>query len=583
MNQPIKKSEPTKAELIKINSQNLRGAITEEIESEARGKFSPESENLLKFHGIYQQKDRDRRPPSERKKGPKPFVLMVRGRIPGGRLNSQQWAAWDEASAASSGSLRLTSRQSIELHSVLKRDLKETIAKINAGLSTTTGSCGDVVRNVVQPVNPWQSPQLKAIDPVVDKISSYFEVQSNAYYEIFCDGKKIDSTQEPDLIYGKAYLPRKFKIAVTVEGNNSVDLFTNDLGIVAQLDQNNHIIGFFVFAGGGLGQSHSDPSTFARLADYLGWIPQEWLIPVSEAVIKVQRDYGNREDRSHARLKYLIDKRGLDWFREKVEKESGLSFQDKAFGTWNTPSYLGWQQGAQGLWSLGIHILSGRIIDTEGKPLKSMLRYLIEKYDLQVQITPQQDLVLLGIESAQKQEIDNFLKKSNIFHQSSAPVFESAMTCVALPLCSKAFAEAERAGPDLFTSIDRLLKEHSLEQRAPIVRISGCPNGCSRPFVAEFGLVGEKPNKYALYAGGDREGTRLAFKIYSLASMDDTLKILDFLFFAWTRFGKQDEWFGDFIFRIGKEKIINLINFLFKDKSLGVGELSLKANESRSL
>jgi len=547
-------NEKTKAELLKEESRGLRGNLAVDLVSEET-RFGTASETLLKFHGIYQQKDRDRRKPGEPSTGPKPFTLMVRGRIPGGRLTAEQWLKWDQiADRYSTSGLRLTTRQSLQLHGILKSNLKATIKEINEALVTTVGACGDVVRNVTQAVNPWGDKKLAQLDSLSDHISKYFEASSSAYFEIFLDGQPV-SEEKTDPIYGTAYLPRKFKIGITAAGNNSIDILAQDLGLAATYDHRGLIDGYFVFAGGGMGMSHSNPDTHPRLASNLGWIPAAKVLATTEAVVTVQRDHGNREDRNFARLKYLLDKNGVDWFRSEVEKRAETRFEDRPLPPWKTPNYLGWHPHADGSLTLGFHLLSGRVVDAANRPLKSTLSHLISKYNLQIQMTPDQDLILFGIRPIDRREIEGYLDAHGISPLSPRQLFDRALTCVALPTCSKALAESERVGHEVFSTLQEVLDEFKLSDRAPIVRITGCPNGCARPYTAELGLVGQLPGHYALFLGGDSEGQRLATKIKDKVPLTEIGNVFRRVAKIWAARGESGELLGDFSVRYGLERL----------------------------
>lgn len=546
--------EKTKVELLKEESHNLRGTLIEDVVSEAP-RFGNNSELLLKFYGIYQQKDRDRRKAGEPAGEPKPFTLMVRGRIPGGRLTADQYLAWDKvADQYSSHGLRLTTRQSIQIHGVLKKNLKATVKEVHEALSSTVGACGDVVRNVTQAVNPWGDPKIAQIEGIVDQLSQHFEAESNAYFEIFLDGEQVVEEKD-DPIYGKAYLPRKFKLGVTVAGNNSIDIYTHDLGLVATFDEAGILEGYHVLVGGGMGMSHSDNATHPRLADDMGWIRAEAVLAVSEAIITTQRDHGNREDRTFARLKYLLDKKGLDWFRLEVERRANISFEARPIPAWKTPRYLGWNKHRDGSLTLGFHTLSGRIVDSRDKPLKSALRDIIRDYQLHVQVTAEQDLVLYGIRPEDQKPIEAFLDSHGLSGLSPRQVYDRALTCVALPTCIKALAEAERVGPEIFGALQESLDRYELSPRAPVIRITGCPNGCARPFAAEIGLVGQAPGQYALFLGGDEEGLRLAQKVKDKVKITELPELFQKLTEIWAREGEVAERLGDFVNRFGHERV----------------------------
>lgn len=525
---------------LKAGSDFLRGSLAEELASPAE-KLSADAAQLIKFHGLYQQKDRDRGP------APKPAVLMVRGRIPGGRLGPAQWAAWDRlADAYGDGTLRLTTRQSVELHGVLKGDAKAALKGLQEALLTTKGACGDVVRNVMEAPNPWGRADLAQLDPIAQALSDHFQARSNAYAEVWLDGEKaLGPASEP--LYGKTYLPRKFKLTLTLAGNNSVDAYTQDLAFAGTLDGKGRLDGWFVLAGGGMGMTHGDATTFPRLGDLLGWVPAAALIPVAEAVVTVHRDHGHRLNRKRARLKYLVHDRGLPWFRAEVEARAGLAFEDLELPSWDTPSTLGWTKRADGSWALGFHTLSGRIAG----PLKAALADLVAQHGLDVQLTPEQDLVLLGIHRQARGTVEAFLAARGVAWASPSKLHDRTLACVALPLCAVAITEAERAAPDFAALVDGLLAKHGLRDRAPVFRITGCANGCARPYAAELALVGQAVDRYAVFAGGAAEGTRLAFPVAERVPTAELPDLLDRLLAAWKAEGRAHEPFGAFAARLG--------------------------------
>lgn len=529
---------------LKAQSGFLRGTLAEELASPAE-KLSADASQLVKFHGLYQQKDRDKGPE------PKPPVLMVRGRIPGGRLTPAQWAAWDRlADDFGDGTLRLTTRQSLELHGVLKGDAKNTLKALHEALLTTKGACGDVVRTVMAAPNPWGRADLAQLGPVAEALSEHFQARSNAYAEVWLDGAKVEGP-ETEPLYGQTYLPRKFKIAVTLAGNNSVDAYTQDLAFAGTLDGRGRLNGWFVLAGGGMGMTHGDASTFPRLADVLGWIPAQALIPVAEAVVTTQRDHGNRFNRKRARLKYLIHDRGLAWFKGEVERRAGLAFEDLELPAWRTPSTLGWTRRADGSWALGFHTLSGRIAGE----LKRAIAELVTTHGLDVQLTPDQDLILLGIPRQARAAVEAFLASLGVAWRSPSKLYDRALACVALPLCAAAITEAERVAPDLTALVNGLLAKHGLEERAPLFRITGCANGCARPYAAELALVGQAAGRYAIFAGGDPEGTRLAFAVAERVPAAGLPGALDRLFALWKAGGGGGEGLGDWAARLGAAEL----------------------------
>jgi len=538
-------------EVLKRNSRYTRGTLAEELASPERG-FAKESEPILKHHGLYQQKDRDRR-----KEDPPP-VLMVRGRIPGGRLGSGQYLGWDAmADRFGDGSLRVTTRQSLELHGVLKGGLKDTLKGLHAALSETQGGCGDVVRNVTLAPNPWNRPDLAQLEPVADLLSSHFMARSRAYAELWLDGEKLEEPAEPEPVYGALYLPRKFKFALTAAGENLVDLYTNDVGLAATFRDGN-LEGWFVFVGGGMAMSHNDPTTFPRLSDLLGWVPAGEVLAVAEAVVKLQRDEGNREDRRHARFKYLVHGRGPAWIKAEVERRSGSTFQDRVLPPWRVTDVLGWLPRTDGTWAFGVHTPSGRIAGE----LKATLRALVAAHGLSVILSPDQDLILAGIPSGVRPEVEAALGD-----RVADPLARRALACVALPLCGLAITEGERGMPDVLQFLREALVRHGRLERAPVFRLTGCPNGCARTYSAELALVGQAVGKYALWAGGDAQGTRLAFEVRQKVAMAELPVVFDRLVAAWAGAGvdcegaegAQAEPFGDFAARLGPAGLAALL------------------------
>lgn len=547
-----------KNEILKAESQGLRGSIAEELANDAPN-VSEASNQLLKFHGIYQQDNRD-----ERVRTPegtqKAYSLMLRGRIPGGRLDAGQALVWfDLGERFGGGSLRLTTRQTLQLHGILKGNIKPVIQELHAALLSATGACGDVVRNVTQAPNPLQQHDLAQLNAYADLLSNHFIVASNAYAEIFLDGEPVleeTAPAEPDPIYGTTYLPRKFKIGITLAGNNSIDLYTNDMGFAATLDASGTIDGFFVFAGGGLGMTHNKPQTFPRAADCLGWVAEPDLLKVAEAIVTTQRDYGNRTDRKQARLKYLIHKQGVEWFKQQVTARCGVAFEPRELPAWNSPSYLGWHRTEQNRWSLGFHTLAGRLRDREDYPIFSCLRRIVEKTRCAVQLTADQDLILLGLSDSDKLTIETLLAEFNIDPASPSKLRDRALACPALPTCGLAITEAERYLPDFLEQIETLLAKHALMDRAPVFRMTGCPNGCARPYSAELGLVGRTLDQYALFLGADKEGTRVGDLILEQVSKEDLSPTLDKLFAYWKNNSTPDETLGHFSQRVDREALI---------------------------
>ncbi|GIX42308.1 MAG: sulfite reductase subunit beta [Leptospiraceae bacterium] len=526
--------------MIKAFSNFLRGTIKEELNDDVP-YFNENNVQIIKFHGMYQQDDRDKR--IRTKEGLQKFhQLMVRCKIPAGNLTREQYIAMDNlATQYGNKTLRITTRQSFQFHGVLKKDVKNVIQEINRVYLTTIGACGDIVRGVTGPVNIKKDPLIYKVHEVVKQIAEHFYPKTHAYAEIWLDEKPVSPNTESEPIYGSQYLPRKFKIGITKAGLNSNYFFTNDLGIAVDF-HGNDIAGYYFYAGGGMGNTHRDDSTFPAISQYLGWISRDDLIPVAEAVIKVQRDYGNRKDRRHARLKYLIAERGINWFREKVEEYSGIKFFIKDEPEWQDLEYLGWHKAYDGTWSLGVHILSGRI---EGK-IKAILRKIAEDYNVSFQTTPEQDIIIFNITDEIKPEIERLFSIYNYEYLPKQKVYHKAIACPALPTCGLAITESERILPYVLGIISQKLKKYNLEDKAPIFRMTGCPNGCANPYVAEIALVGRSKDVYALYLGGSRTGDRVAKEITDTITIPEFEEFLDKLFFYWAKLGKN-QYLGDFV------------------------------------
>ncbi len=554
----MEEKELSKVEYIKAESRGLRGTLAEELK-DGNDFFSEDNTQLLKFHGLYQQKSRERIKDEKGEDIEQPNSFMLRGRIPGGRMNAAQYMIWDDlGDRFGGGALRLTTRQSIQFHALPKTSLQTVITEINRINQSTMGACGDVVRNVTQAVNPWKRKDLAQLNSVSELLSDHFKFKSNSYIEIWMGDKQLNSDMD-DPIYGKTYLPRKFKIGVTLVGINHIDLYTNDMGFAATLDSSGNIDGFFVFAGGGMGMTHNKPETYPRAADLLGWIPKDGLIPTAEAIVTAHRDFGDRTNRKHARLKYVLQEKGVEWFRTETESRSKVKFTEKPLPEWKSPSILGWIPAEDGTYSLGFHTLAGRLKDSPGKPLKTALKEIIKKYNLSVQISPDQDMILMDISKESKPEIEKTLSAYGIEYRSPKPLYDRALACPALPTCGLALTESERSFPGLLSELQKVLDKHSLSEKAPLLRMTGCPNGCARPYSAEIGIIGQQSGgKYAIYAGGDPEGTRVGFQIAGKILQADIPSLLEKIFIHW-KSEKPEISFGDFVFSKGKDAVIEMI------------------------
>jgi sulfite reductase (NADPH) hemoprotein beta-component len=501
----------SKNEGLKVSCPTLEGTIAQSLADEATDRFSDEDYEFLKFHGVYQQDDRDLR-----KSGNKHYMMMVRTRFPGGVLSGSQYVVCDDlATRYGNNTLRVTTRQDFQFHGVIKRDVRNTIRSLNEALMTTIAACGDVARNVMAPPTPATSAVVDEVLTQAAALSKALSPTTRAYHSIWLEGQELSLAGEEkaphtDPLYRQNYLPRKFKVAFAIPPINDVDVFANDLGFVA-IVEGDRIAGYNLLAGGGLGMSHGNPQTYPRVADIVGFLKPEHLETFAKAVLTVHRDFGDRSNRKHARLKYVIAERGVDWFRSEIEQRTGIVLEPARPFTFSTQGDVyGWHQQKDGRWFLGLFIENGRIADRPGYQLKTGLRKAIEKYLPEVRLTPTQNLLLVNVEAADRAGIDHVLAEHGV---SSANPFSrtrlASMACPSLPTCGLGLAESERALPNLLTQIETLLNELGLSDEEIVVRMTGCPNGCARPYLAEVAFVGKAPNKYQLYLGGSEKGTRL--------------------------------------------------------------------------
>jgi sulfite reductase (NADPH) hemoprotein beta-component len=547
------KAPPSPIEKVKADSRFLRGSIAQSLLDPATGGLAEADTHLIKLHGSYQQDDRDIREERRLQKLEPAYSFMIRTRLPGGVCTPQQWLALDElATRFANGSLRLTTRQAFQLHGVIKRDLKPTIAAMNAVLIDTIAACGDVNRNVLASANPLASQLHAMIHDWAVRLSEHLLPRTRAYHEIWLDGAPVaGGEQEP--IYGPTYLPRKFKAAFVVPPVNDVDVFAQDLGFVAIASHANSatLDGFNVTAGGGLGATHGDAATYPRLADILGFIKPDQLLAVAEAVVTTQRDHGDRSNRKHARLKYTIEALGLDAFRAEVERRAGIQFQPaRPVSFTSNGDRFGWTQSIDGSWALTLRIPSGRIADRAGAPWRTGLRAIASVHTGTFRLTPNQNLIVAGVSAAARPAIESLIRQHALsMHETASPVSLDALACVALPTCPLAMAEAERYLPALVSTIESRLHAHGLDGIPLGVRITGCPNGCARPYLAEIALVGKAPGRYNLHLGGDAAGQRLN-RLYR-ENLDEAaiFAALDPLFARFAAERLTQERFGDFLWR----------------------------------
>ena len=548
-------------ELIKATSNHLRGAIGAEL-TEDDPAFTEDSVQLLKFHGIYQQDDRDRRKEARAKGLDKHHQLMIRTRIPGGIVSADAYLAHDDISRRwANGTLRITTRQNFQLHGVLKGDLKKSIAAINKALLTTLGGCGDVERNIMCCPEPRSDQFHEHVDRAVAAMVAALAPCTGAYHEIWLDGEVANpSPPELEPLYGDQYLPRKFKTTVALEGDNCVDVYAHDLAFVAMTGADRSLRGFNVLVGGGLGRTHHKPETFVAIAQPLTLIEPDQIVDLAREVVAVQRDYGNRSNRKHARLKYTIADRGLDWFRCEVQKRLRFELQPPETLRWEpVDDHLGWHEQGDGRLYLGIYVENGRIADVADVRAATGLRRIVEEIRPGIRLTPQQNLILAGIDPAHHRRVDELMAEHCIAAVDSIPhAIRHAMACPAIPTCGLAVAEAERALPGLIRQISAVLDELGLSQERISFRMSGCPNGCSRPYLGDVGFVGTTLGKYDVMLGGDFAGTRLNRLYAPNVPIAEIPSLLRPLFHAFSCQRLAGEGFGDWVDRVGFEHLSEL-------------------------
>ena len=554
---------------IKRQSGRLRGTLVASLANQITGALAEDDQTLIKYHGSYQQDDRDVRDERRRQKLEPDFSFMIRTRTPGGVVSPAQWLKLDAiATTWAERGLRVTTRQAFQFHGVIKRDLKKTMQAINAALIDTLAACGDVNRNIAVAANPYLSQVHTTVQAQAEALSKHLLPNSRAYYEIWLDEEKVaGSGEEEEPIYGALYLPRKFKIGFAVPPSNDIDVFAQDLGYIAVIEDGK-LAGYNVSVGGGMGATHGDPETYPRVANVIGFITPEQVIAVGEAVVTTQRDWGNRAVRKRARLKYTIDDHGLDAFRAEVERRAGLTFAPaRAFAFDHNTDTFGWSQsddsmGDDGLWHLNLRIIAGRIWDRDGLRHLSGLREIARALDIEhdravgaapeFRLTANQNLLIANLDAAQRDIVDALVREYGLdTHVAASSARKAALACVALPTCGLAMAEAERYLPAFVDRIDALLAKHGLDGADLHIRLSGCPNGCSRPYLGEIALVGKAPGRYNLMIGADHRGQRLN-TLYR-ENIDETtiLDTLDPLFRRYADERESGERFGDFLVRGG--------------------------------
>jgi sulfite reductase (ferredoxin) len=567
--------KPSKSEGLKERSNYLREPVATELLQETT-HFTEDGIQILKFHGSYQQDNRDNRVKGQEKD----YQFMLRTRNPGGFVPPQLYLALDKLSEEyGNHTLRVTTRQGFQLHGVLKKNLKAVFSSIIKNMGSTLGACGDLNRNVMAPPAPYKNrPEYEYALKYANNVADLLTPQTGGYYEIWLDGEKAISAEEDpavkaarqsngngttfhddkeEPIYGSHYMPRKFKCSVTVPGDNSVDLYSQDLSLVVFTNEAGELEGFNVFAGGGLGRTHNKEETFARVADEICYVAKDDVYDLVKAIVATQRDYGDRTDRRHARLKYLINDKGVQWFKEKVAEYFGKPLEAfKPLPEWKYIDFLGWHEQGDGKLFLGISVENGRVKDEGSFQLKTALREIVQKHNLPMLVTPHQNVLIYDISPKIKQEIQSILSRCGIQGETAIdPLVRYAMACPAMPTCGLAITESERVIPSILERIRVLLTKVGLKDENFVVRMTGCPNGCARPYMAELGFVGSSPESYQIWLGGSPAQTRLAKPIEEKLHVNDFEAFLEPIFVYFKQKRQLSESFGDFCDRVGLESI----------------------------
>jgi sulfite reductase (ferredoxin) len=546
----------SKPEAIKQQSRQLRGHIARDL-SDTTTPFDKEGYALLKFHGVYQGYDRDSATERKQRGEDKIWQFMVRARIPGGRLTADQYLALDTiADRYTNGSLRITTREGIQFHGVVKAGLKSAIGEVNAAMLTTLAACGDVVRNVTTVPAPIRDAVHRRLEADARRLSTYLLPRTQAYHEIWVEGEPWGedkgTAEEPDPIYGERYLPRKFKMGLAVPEDNTIDVLTNDLAVVA-LFEGDRLTGYNFLLGGGQGMTHNNPKTYPRLATPVAFVEPEDLLEAVAAVVRLHRDHGDRGNRRHARLKYVIAENGEDWARERLSEYLGKELEPcREMPAFTVPDHLGWHEQGDGKLYLGIPVSSGRIADDGQSRIRTALREIVERFACDPILMPSQDIILSEIDPADRGGVEGLLRAYGVrLAEDMVPAERWALACPALPTCGLALTEAERVRNDIVAAIEARLRRYGLERERLSIRITGCPNGCARPYTGDIGIVGRMPGFFTVFVGGDFAGTRLNTAIADKVALGEIAEVLDPLFALYASTRNNGEGFGDFCHRAG--------------------------------
>lgn len=544
----------TVVERIKTASRGLRGTLSESLSDELTGAIREDDQTLIKFHGMYQQDDRDRREERTAKKLEWLYSFMIRLRLPGGYMTAEQWKALHHvAGEHTTGVIKITTRQTVQLHGILKSHLRPTIAAFNTVALDSIAACGDVNRNVTCSAHPSQSRVHAEVFAYADKISTMALPKTRAYYEIWLNDEPLqDKDVEEDPLYQDRYLPRKFKIGIAIPPDNDVDVMSNDIGLIAVVE-NDQLVGFNLAVGGGLGTTHGNAATYPRLATVIGFVSgEENVLKAVYEVITIQRDFGDRTDRKMSRLKYTLDRMGIDAFTKELERRTGFTLEkERPFHFSQRKDHFGWQQNHEGLWYYTAFVETGRVTDDQQMKLKTALYTIATSGKAAFRFTCNQNIVVADVAASDKAFVEEILQQHGViaFTENAGAMRRSAIACVAFNTCPLALAEAQRYLPSLISKIEPLLVKHGLEKDDISIRMTGCPNGCGRPTMAEIGLIGTAYGKYNLHLGGDRLGMRLNRKVYADLDEASILATLDGLFAQYVQERQADESFGDYIHR----------------------------------
>ena len=540
-------------ERFKGESNFLRGTIEQDLQDRITGGFTADNFQLIRFHGMYQQDDRDIRAERAKQKLEPLHNVMLPARMPGGVIKPEQWLAIDKFAAEHTmyGSIRLTTRQTFQFHGVLKPNIKMMHKMLHQIGIDSIATAGDVNRNVLCTTNPVESELHQEAYEWAKKISEHLLPKTRAYAEIWLDGEKLEGPDEEPIL-GSTYLPRKFKTTVVIPPQNDVDVHANDLNFIAIAD-NGKLVGFNVLVGGGLAMTHGDTSTYPRRADEFGYISLENTLKIAEAVVTTQRDWGNRSNRKNAKTKYTLDRVGIDVFKAEVERRAGVQFEAiRPYEFTGRGDRIGWTKGIDDKYHLALFIENGRLLDYPGRPLKTGVAEIAKIHHGDFRMTANQNLIIAGVPAEQKDEIERIAREHGLMDDSVSEQRKNSMACVAFPTCPLAMAEAERFLPDFVTQVEGILEKHGLPKEDNIIlRVTGCPNGCGRAMLAEIGLVGKAPGRYNLHLGGNRAGTRVPKMYKENITVEQILTDIDELVGRWSQERLDGECFGDFTIRAG--------------------------------